>query len=158
MTNEGPEGTNKIFRQAALVHRLICNACHSLNLRFNSLNSGNSTRPRLMHEHENVHVRFSTYSTNRVTKWGNKQRPPNTDLGIYRGVVVDTSRDRASVYFPGDDRKFTLRDLQNVYTLHPPVISVPHNILGNHHLLILQYHICPPLRDNSPPPPFRAPL
>ena len=158
LNNEGPEDTNKIFRQAALsaeeslVHRLICNACHSLNLRFNILNYENSTPPRLMHHNENVYVRFCTYTTDRVTKWGNKQRPPTTDLGIYRGMVAATSDDRASVYFPGDDTNFTLRGLQKVYTLHPPGISVPNNILGNHHLLIPQYHTCPPLRDNSPPP------
>ena len=163
LNNEGPEDTNKIFRQAVLsaeeylVHWLFCNACHSLNLRFNSLNYEQSTPPRLMNHHENVYVRFSTYTTNRVTKWGNKQRPPTTDLGIYRGRVVDTSDDRASVYFPGDDTNFTLRASQKVYTLHPPVISVPLNILGTHHLLIRQYHTCPPLRDNSPPPPSGHP-
>ena len=163
LNNEGPEDTNKSFRQAALsaqeslVHRLICNACHSLNLRFNTLNSENSTPPRLMHQQENVYVRFSTYSTNPVTKWGNKQRPPNTDLGIYRGVVADTSDDRRSVYFPGDDTKFPLRDSQNVHTLHPTVILVPGSILEDHHLLIPQYHTCPPLQDNSPPPPSGHP-
>ena len=57
---------------------------------------------------------------------------------------MDTSDDRASVYFPRDDTSFTLRSSQNVYTLHPPMISVPYNTLGNHHLLIPQYHVCPP--------------
>ena len=147
-----------MFRQAALsteeslVHRLIYNACQSLNLRFNSLNSENSTPPRLIHHHEIVYVRLSTYTTNRVTKWEKNQCPPTTDLGIYREMVVDTSDDKACVYFPGDDTTFTLRGSQKVYTLHPPMISVPHNIFGNHHLLIPQYHTCPPLQDNSPPP------
>ena len=111
-----------------------------------------------MHQQENVYVRFSTYSSHQVTKCGNKQRPPNTNLEIYRGVVVDTSDDRVSVYFPGDDTTFTLQDSQRVYTLHPPVISAPHGILGNHQLLIPQYHTCPPLPDNSPSPPLRDTL
>ena len=110
-----------------------------------------------MHHHENVSVRFSTYTTKRVTKCRNKQRPPTTDLGIYRRMVVDTSDDQASVYFPGDDTNFTLCGSQNVYTLHPPVISVPDNILGNQHLLIPQDDTCLPLRDN-PPPPLRGTL
>ena len=107
LNNEGPEDTNENFRQAALsteeslVRRLISNACHSLNVRFNSLNPEIGTPPKLLHQQEKVYVRFSTYSSNRVTKWGNKQRPSNTDLGIHRGVVVDTSDDRASVYFRG---------------------------------------------------------
>ena len=91
LNTEGREDTSKVFRQAALsteeflVHRPICNACHSLNLRLNSLNYENSTPLSLMHHHENVYVRSPTNTTNRVTKWGNKQRPPTTDLGIYRG-------------------------------------------------------------------------
>ena len=131
LNNEGPEDNNKIFRRAppsteeSLVHRLICTACHNLNLRFNSLNPENSTPPKLIHQQENVYVRFSTYSSNRLTKWENEQRPPNTNCGIYRGVVVDTSDERASVYFPGDDTTFTLRDSQKVYTLHPRVIGPP---------------------------------
>ena len=131
LNNEGPENTNKIFRQAALsteeslVHKLICNACHSLNLRFNSLNHERSTPPKLMHQQENIYVRFSTYSSNRVTKWGNKQRPPNTDLGIYRRVVVDTSDDQAFVYFSGDDTTFTLRDSQKFNPPSPSDIGPP---------------------------------
>ena len=66
--------------------------------------------------------------------------------------MTDTSCDQAAIYFPGDNTTFSLRGSEKVYTIHPPVIAAPTNILGNHHLLILSYNACPPLRDNPSPP------
>ena len=157
LNNEGPDETNQLFRQAALneensmVLKLVSDACHSLHLRFNTTNSEINTPAHLLQKHEQAYVRFTTYSNNKVTKWGNKQRHQNTDLGIHRGIVTDTSCDQASIYFPGDDTTFNLRCSQKVYTIRPPVIAVPNNILGNHFLLIPSYNACPPLRDNPPP-------
>ena len=68
--------------------------------------------------------------------------------------MTDTSCDHAAIYFPGDDTTFNLRASEKVYTVHPPVIAAPTNILGNHHLLIPSYNAWPPLRDNPPPPPY----
>ena len=156
---EGPDETNQIFRQAALgaetskVLKLISDACHSLHLRFNTTSSEIHTRPHLLQKREQAYVRFTTYSSNRVTRWGNKQHHRDTDLGIHRGIVTDTSWDQAAIYFPGDDTTSNLRGSEKVYTTHPPVIAAPTNILGNHHLLIPSYNACPPLRDNPPPPP-----
>ena len=65
---------------------------------------------------------------------GNKQRHQNTDLGIHRGIVTDTSCHKAAIYFPGDNTTFNLRGSEKVYTINPPVIAAPTNILGNHHL------------------------
>ena len=155
LNNEGPDETNQIFRQAALgaensmVLKLVSDACHSLHLRFNTTSSEISTPPHLLQKHEQAYVRFTTYSSNRVTKWGNKQRHQNTDLGIHGGIVTDTSCYQAAIYFPGDDTTFNLRGSEKVYTIHPPVIAAPANIPGNH-------HPAPPLRDN-PPPPERGP-
>ena len=163
LNNEGPDETNQLFRKAALneensmVLKLVSDACHSLHLRFNTTSSEINTPPHLLQKYEQAYVRFTNYSNNRVTKWGNKQRHQNTDLGIHTGIVTDTSCDQASIYFPGDDTTFNLRGSEKVYTIHPPVIAAPSNILGNHFLLIPSYNACPPLRDNPPPPLERGP-
>ena len=158
LNNEGADETNQLFRQAALneessmVLKLISDACHSLHLRFNTTSSEMNTPPHLLQKHEQAYVRITTYSNNRVTKWGNKQRHQSTDLGIHRGIKTDTSCDQAAIYFPCDNTTFNLRGSENVYTVHLPVMAAPANILGNHHLLIPSYDACPPLRDNPPPP------
>ena len=157
LNNEGPDETNKLFWKTALneensmVLKLVSDACHSLHFRFNTTSPEINTPPHLLQKHEHAYVRFTTYSNNRVTKWGNKQRHQNTNLGIHRSIVTDTSCDQASIYFPGDDTTFNLRGSEKVYTIHPPVIAAPNNILGNHSLLIPSYNACPPLRDNPPP-------
>ena len=117
-----------------MVLKLVSDACHNLHLRFNGTSSEINTPAHLLQKHEQTYVHFTTYSNNRVTKWGNKQRHQNTDLGIQRGIVTDTSCDQVSIYFPGDDTTFNLRGFENVYTIHPPVIAAPNNILGNHFL------------------------
>ena len=89
-----------------MVLKLVSDACHSLHLRFNTTSSEINIPPHLLQKHEPAYVRFTTYSNNRVTKWGNKQRHQNTDLGIHRGIVTDTFCDQASIYFPGDDTTF----------------------------------------------------
>ena len=127
LNNEGPDETNKLFRKAAInegnsmVLKLISDACHSLHLRFNTTSSEINTPPHLLQKHEQAYVRFTTYSNNRVTKWGNKQRHQNTDLGIHRGMVTDTSCDQASIYFPGDDTTFNLQGFRK--SLHHPTLS-----------------------------------
>ena len=158
LNNEGPEETNQLFRQAALneeismVLKLISDAWHSLDLRFDTTSSEINTPPHLLQKHEQAYVRFTTYSNNRVTKWGNKQRHQSTDLGIHRGIVTDTSCNQAAIYFPGDNTTFNLRGSEKVYTIHPPVIAAPTNILGNHHLLIPSYNACPPPLQRGPAP------
>ena len=158
LNNEGPDETNQNFRQAALglessmVLKLVSVACHSLHLRFNITSSEINTPPHLLQKHDQAYVRFTTYCRNRGTKWGNKQRHQNIDLGIHRGIVTDISRDQAAIYFPGDDTTFNLWGSEKVYTIHPPVIAASTNILGNNHLSIPSYNTCPPLRDNPPPP------
>ena len=103
LNNEGSDETNQFFRKAALneensmVLKLVSDACHSLNLRFNTTSPESNTPAHLHQKHELAYVRFTTYSNNRVTKWGNKQRHQNTDLGINRGIVTDTSCDQASI-------------------------------------------------------------
>ena len=164
LNNEGPDETNQIFRHAALgaessmVLKLISAARHSLHLRFNTTSSEINTPPHPLQKREQAYICFTTYSSNRVTNWGNKQRGQNTDLGIHRGIVTDTSCDQAAIYFPGDDTTFNLRGSEKVYTSHPPVIAALTNIHGNHHLLNPSINACPPLRDNPPPPPLNGVL
>ena len=58
LNNEGPDETNQMFRQAAvneentMVLKLISNACHSLELRFNSTSCEINTPPHLLRKHE----------------------------------------------------------------------------------------------------------
>ena len=136
LNNEGPDETNQLFCKAALneensmVLKLVSDACHSLHLRCNTTSPEINTPPHLLQKYELACVRFTTYSNIRVTKWGNKHRHQNTDLGIHRGIVTDTSCDQASIYFQGDDTTFNLRGSEKVYTIHPPVIAAPNNILS----------------------------
>ena len=159
LNNEGPDETDQIFRQAALgaehsmVLKLISDACHSLHLRFNTTTSEINSPPHLLQKREQAYVLFTTYCSNGVTKWGNKQRHQNTDLGIHRGIVTDSSCEQAAIYFPGDDTTLNLRESEKVYTMHPRVISAPTNILGNHHLLIPSYKACTPYVTTPPPLP-----
>ena len=101
--NEGPDETSQLFRKAALneessmVLKLVSDACQSFHLRFNTTSSEINIPADLLQKHEQTYVRFTTYSNNRVTKRGNKQRHQNTDLGIHRGIVTDTSCDQASI-------------------------------------------------------------
>ena len=127
LNNEGPDETNQIFRPAALdaensmVLKLISDACHSLHLRFNTTSSEINTPPHLLQKREQAYVCFTTYPSNRFTKWGNKQRHQKTDLGIHRGIVTDTSCNQAAIYFPGDDTTFNLRGSEK--SLHHPPTS-----------------------------------
>ena len=97
LNNEGPDETNQLFRQAALneessmVLKLVSDACHSLHLKFNTTSSEINTPTHLLQKREEAYVRFTTYPNNRVTKWGNKRRHQNRDLGFHRGIVTDTS-------------------------------------------------------------------
>ena len=123
LNNEGPDESNQLFQQAALnekismVLKLVSDACHSLQLRFNTTNSEINTPPHLLQKNGQAYVRFTTYRNNRVTKWGNKQRHQNTDPGIHRGIVTDTFCDQGSIYFPGDDTTFNRQGSQK--NLHP---------------------------------------
>ena len=104
LNKEGPDETNQIFRQAALgadnsmVLKMISDASNSLHLRLNTTSSETNTPHHLLQKREQAYVRFTTYSSNRVTKWGIKQCHQNTDLGIHRGIVTDTSCDQAAIY------------------------------------------------------------